>query len=197
MERATYSMYSTLIIEVVRFFVKRCKKNVNFQSYSISDSQFWQPALCRYLGYNAILYSYAFKRFWNIRIRVNSMPVSGTSKWTIQFYCYVQYTDWSTELAKQRNRSRDISVGILTRLWAGRPRTPGSFSGSGKTFLFSLTFRLALRPNLLLIQGKLWAVSLGVKRQGRAGDHSQSSSVEVKDRGAIPPLRHTFSWPGA
>jgi hypothetical protein len=36
--------------------------------------------------------------------------------------------------------------------------------------------------------------SLGVKRPGREVDHSSSSSAEVKNGGAIPPLPLTSSW---
>jgi hypothetical protein len=35
-------------------------------------------------------------------------------------------------------------------------------------------------------------LSLGVKRPGRAAEHT--SSAKVKNVGAIPPLPHTFSW---
>jgi hypothetical protein len=41
------------------------------------------------------------------------------------------------------------------------------------------------------------ALSLGVKQPGREADHSPSSSAEVKNGEAIPPLFHTSSWRGA
>jgi hypothetical protein len=34
----------------------------------------------------------------------------------------------------------------------------------------------------------------GVKRPGREGDHSSTSSADVKNGEAIPPLPHTPSW---
>jgi hypothetical protein len=39
--------------------------------------------------------------------------------------------------------------------------------------------------------------SPGVMRQDREGDHSPTSSAEVKNGGAISPLHHTSSWFGA
>jgi hypothetical protein len=47
--------------------------------------------------------------------------------------------------------------------------------------------------------GKKWvpeALSQEVKRPGCEGDHSSPSSVEVKNSGAVPPVRHTSSWRG-
>jgi hypothetical protein len=37
------------------------------------------------------------------------------------------------------------------------------------------------------------ALSSGIKRPGPEADHSSPSNAEVKKRGAIPPLLHTFS----
>jgi hypothetical protein len=36
------------------------------------------------------------------------------------------------------------------------------------------------------------ALSLGVKRRGRKGDHSPSSNAKVRNGGAVPPLLHSF-----
>jgi hypothetical protein len=41
------------------------------------------------------------------------------------------------------------------------------------------------------------ARSLEIKRPGRETDHSHLSSAEVKNVGAILPLRHKSSWRGA
>jgi hypothetical protein len=42
-----------------------------------------------------------------------------------------------------------------------------------------------------------WALFQGLKRPGRGADHSPSSSAEVRNGGAIPPLSHkSFSVPG-
>jgi len=62
------------------------------------------------------------------------------------------------------DRSRDSSVGIATRLRAGR-------SGS----------RLALEPTHPPIQWIPGAISLGIKRPGREADHSPTSSAEDKN----------------
>jgi hypothetical protein len=42
-----------------------------------------------------------------------------------------------------------------------------------------------------LVPGTL---STGVKQQGREADHSDPSSAEVKNGGAISPFSHTSSW---
>jgi hypothetical protein len=42
-----------------------------------------------------------------------------------------------------------------------------------------------------------WALSPGVKRQGREADHSRQASPEAKNSEAIPPLSHTTLWRGA
>jgi hypothetical protein len=34
----------------------------------------------------------------------------------------------------------------------------------------------------------------GGKAAGREADHSASSNIEVKNRGAVPPLPHVSSW---
>jgi hypothetical protein len=57
--------------------------------------------------------------------------------------------------------------------------------------------RLALEPTLPPIQWVLGAVSPEEKRQGREVDQTPPYSAKVKNDGAIPPLRHTFSCHGA
>jgi hypothetical protein len=41
------------------------------------------------------------------------------------------------------------------------------------------------------------AVSTGIKRQRREADQSGPSTTEIKNIGAIPPLRHMSSWHSA
>jgi hypothetical protein len=43
----------------------------------------------------------------------------------------------------------------------------------------------------------LRAVSLGINRQGREGDHLYPFSANVKNDGAIPPLPYMYSLRGA
>jgi hypothetical protein len=60
-------------------------------------------------------------------------------------------------------------------LRAGRPRGRSSSPGGGKNFLFSTYPRPVVGPTQARIQ---WVS--GVKRQGRAADHSSPTSAEVK-----------------
>jgi hypothetical protein len=74
---------------------------------------------------------------------------------------------------------------------------PGIHSRQGQEiFLLYTASRLALGPAQPPIQWVPW-VFPGVKRPGRAADHSPPSSAKVKNTGAIPPLPHTPSWYGA
>jgi hypothetical protein len=82
---------------------------------------------------------------------------------------------------------RDSSVGIGTGYGLDGP---GWIPGRGKIFFFPLS-----RPD------RLWGPSIfrasGVKRPEGNADHSSPSSTEVKNGGALPPLPHMSSWPGA
>jgi hypothetical protein len=83
--------------------------------------------------------------------------------------------------------SRDSSVGTATGLQARRPRNQGSNPSKGKTF-FSCPYRqdrLWSLPGLPLLPGLLYPT---VNRPGREADHSLSSSAEVMNDGAVPPL---------
>jgi hypothetical protein len=80
-----------------------------------------------------------------------------------------------------QNGSRDSSAGIVTRLRAGRPEF-GSRQGE-EIFLYSTLSRRTLEP----LQSPIKWVP-GVNMQGHEADHSSSS--EVKNGGAIPPLPH-------
>jgi hypothetical protein len=66
-----------------------------------------------------------------------------------------------------------------------------SIPGRAKTFLFSAHSRPAMRPTQTPIQWARGDLSPEVKRPGHKADHSPPSSVEVKNGGDIPPLRHT------
>jgi hypothetical protein len=89
--------------------------------------------------------------------------------------------------------SRYTSVGIAIGYELdGR----GSVSGRCKR-LFSTPKNPALEPTQPPIQQVLAAVSPGIKRPGREADQSPPSSAKVKNSGAIPPLRHTYSWRNA
>jgi hypothetical protein len=82
--------------------------------------------------------------------------------------------------------SRDSSVGISTRLRAGRS---GFDSWQGhEIFLFSTASIAAMestRPHIQWVPG---ALSSGLKRRGRETDHSPPSSAEVKNGWAVLPL---------
>jgi hypothetical protein len=82
------------------------------------------------------------------------------------------------------NKSRDISVGVETgSVLDGR----GSIPGRG-FFIFLLASTPTLRPTHPPMQWVPCVESPEVKWQGRETDHLPSSSAEVKNRGAIPPL---------
>jgi hypothetical protein len=89
------------------------------------------------------------------------------------------------------DQSRDISVGIATGYGLDRR---GSITDREKRFfLFFTVSALALRPT----QSRNQWVPLSSFPGGNAADHSSSSSTEVKNGGAIPPLLHTSLWRGA
>jgi hypothetical protein len=71
-------------------------------------------------------------------------------------------------------RRRDSSVGIVTRLRAGR--SGFDFRQGLGILLFSTAFRPALEPTQPPIQ---WVP--GVNRPGREADHSPPCSAEVKN----------------
>jgi hypothetical protein len=76
--------------------------------------------------------------------------------------------------------------------WDSLVGVRGFNHGRGKIFLFSTTSRPALGPTQLPIQGVSQAPA-GEKRQQREAGHSPSSSAEVKNDRAIPPLAHMSS----
>jgi hypothetical protein len=85
--------------------------------------------------------------------------------------------------------------GLLSRysegLWAGRP---GFDSRKGQEiFLYSTSSRPALGPAQPPTQWVPGALSLGVKQQGRATDHSPPINAEIKNGSTVPPLPHTSS----
>jgi hypothetical protein len=89
---------------------------------------------------------------------------------------------------------RDSSVGIVTGYGLD---ARGSIPGRSTIFLFSITSRPTLGPTQPPIQWVPVAHSLGIKQPGSEADHSPSSSVEVKNIGAIPPIPNTFPWSSA
>jgi hypothetical protein len=84
--------------------------------------------------------------------------------------------------------TRDSSVGIA---WTTEVQFPAWAR------FFSTAFIPALGPTQPPIQWVLRALSPGVKRQGREADQSPTSSAEVKNGGATPPLHLTSSWRSA
>jgi hypothetical protein len=81
---------------------------------------------------------------------------------------------------------RASSVGIATGYeLEGR----GYIPGRGKRYFCT--------TQQILIKSVLGALSSGVKRPGRAADHSAPSVTEVNHGGAMPPFPHTSSWRGA
>jgi hypothetical protein len=77
-------------------------------------------------------------------------------------------------------------------LRVGRPGV--RFLVGSRIILFSTSSRPALGPTQPPIQCVPGAVSPGVKRPGRKGYYSPPPSADVKDGGALPPLRNTCSW---
>jgi hypothetical protein len=80
-------------------------------------------------------------------------------------------------------------------LRAGRPGFDSR--QAHEIFLLSTASRPTLGPTQPPIKGVSEAFYLGVKRPGGEADHSPTSSAEVKNGGAIPPLPNTFSLSGA
>jgi hypothetical protein len=69
-----------------------------------------------------------------------------------------------------------------------------SISYKVKIFLFSVKPKLSMEPNQPPIQRYRGLFPLGVKRQGHEANHTPTSSVEVKNNGAIaslPKRRHS------
>jgi hypothetical protein len=62
---------------------------------------------------------------------------------------------------------------------------------------FSIKSRPALGLTQLPIQGVREPLFVWVKWPGHEADFSPTSSVEVKNGGAIPPLLHMSSWHSA
>jgi hypothetical protein len=77
-------------------------------------------------------------------------------------------------------------------LWAGRPRGRSLSPSRGKIFLLSTMSRPVLEPIQSPMQWVQAAFSQGMKRPEREADYSPSSSAEVKNGEAIPPLPISF-----
>jgi hypothetical protein len=88
--------------------------------------------------------------------------------------------------------SRDTSVGIAVGCTTGVRFPAGATDFS---VLHSVQTGSGANPaSDLMGTGGLFP--LGLKRSGRAADHSPQSSAEVKNGGPVPPLTHTSSWHG-
>jgi hypothetical protein len=76
---------------------------------------------------------------------------------------------------------RDITVGIVTGLWAGRPKNRGSITGMGnRFFIFHKAPSPALGPNRL-VSGFQMIIAVAIKRSGREADYSLPLTTEVKN----------------
>jgi hypothetical protein len=84
-----------------------------------------------------------------------------------------------------QNGSRDSSVSITTRLWAGRRRNLGSISGRGKK-----CFSSSQRPDRLWVHMASCSMVPEVKRPGDRADHSPQSTAVVKN----PWRKHSWSY---
>jgi hypothetical protein len=67
-------------------------------------------------------------------------------------------------------------------------------SGRDRKFSLCTTSRPALGPTQPLIQCTSGVHIPRVKRLGLEADHSFPYNAEVKNGGAMPPLRNTLSW---
>jgi hypothetical protein len=85
--------------------------------------------------------------------------------------------------------SRDSSVGIATRLQAGRSGDRGSIPGGSWEFFSSPPRRERLEPTQHSIH---WVP--GIKQPGREADHSPPSSAEVKNSLSYNSTPNTPSW---
>jgi hypothetical protein len=90
--------------------------------------------------------------------------------------------------------SRDSSVGIGTRLGAGRKRSRGSISGGGRDFSLLNNIKTGSGAHPASYTTGTGDFFPRVKRQGREADHSSSSSAEVKSDRAVPPSFLNSSW---
>jgi hypothetical protein len=77
--------------------------------------------------------------------------------------------------------SRGSSVGIVTRLRAGRPGLESLQGQSWDIFLFATAFRPALGPTKPPTQWVLVIFTSRVRRPGREANHSPQSSSEFKN----------------
>jgi hypothetical protein len=111
--------------------------------------------------------------------------------------CFVvihNYCTWASSASRYSpyvSGAMRTTYGIATGLRAGRPEF-NSRQGQ-EIFLYATASKPALGPTQPPIQWVPGALS-EVKRPEREADRSPSSSAEVKNGGAIPPLPHTSSW---
>lgn len=85
------------------------------------------------------------------------------------------------------SRSRNSSVGVVTKLWAECPGLVATIWTEQEIYLFSNVSRRALRPTQSTLLWVLSMLSLGVMQPQHETDHSHSSSVEVKNEWSYTP----------
>jgi hypothetical protein len=120
--------------------------------------------------------------------------LSALSKYKIGLIYIIRAWKMNSKFGKNINlKDGPGQLSIVTGLWAGQPRF--NSQNEQEMCLFSIAYRAAWGPTQPSIHWVLGALSLAVKHQRREAD--SSSSVEVKNIGAIPPLPHVPSWHGA
>lgn len=87
--------------------------------------------------------------------------------------------------------SRDSSVGIATRLWAGRMRGQVSIPGRGTTVFSSRWSPDRLWSPSSLLCSYSWYRR--VKRQGLEANNSPVPIAEARNGGAIPPIPNSMA----
>jgi hypothetical protein len=87
--------------------------------------------------------------------------------------------------------TQESSVGVASRLWAGRPRNRNSIL----SLLYNAQTTFGAHPDSYAMV--LGLFPRGVKQQEREADHLPPSSAEVKKCTATLPLPNMSLWRGA
>jgi hypothetical protein len=93
------------------------------------------------------------------------------------------------------NNGSGIAQLVYRQTAAGWPGF--DFRQRQEVFLFPIASRLALGPTQPPIQWILGTLFGGLKLPGREADHLSPCIAEVKNSGAISPVSHASSRPGA